>query len=158
MVPRCSVGVIGLDEVRDARDRSALAYLSGSDTQAASVVDLRGGLRRRDSRGILRALARRSSDRRGSDVLRAHAEDAGYAPVALLALGLGAISRARHPRLARPSKSARRPAGRGCDRCRIRAGEEDAAATRRADRCAADRLRARPDALVLSLHPLVLPL
>ena len=41
---------------------------------------------------------------------------------------------------------------------RVRAAPEVAAPARRADRRAADRLRARPDPLVLPLHPVVLPL
>ena len=49
------------------------------------------------------------------------------------------------------------PGGRG-RRARLRAAHAERRPARRPHRRAADRLRARPDALVLPLHPLVLPL
>ena len=78
--------------------------------------------------------------------------------VAVLDLGLAPVPRARAARPAHPAALPRGVARRRGLRFRVRAEAQDAAAARRSDRCAAARLPARVDTLVLSLHPVVLPL
>src|SRR5207248_7435376 len=76
--------------------------------------------------------------------------------VAVLALGLAPVPRGP-ARPARAPVRARGNAGRRRARARRPAAAEVAAPARRLQRCPADRLRGRADALVLRLPGLVLP-
>ena len=116
------------------------------------------GFAARDPRGVFDSPAGRPPAPGGAHVLRPDVEDPDHARVAVLALGLGAVPRPRYPGSAHRSARAAGTA-RPRRRCRgIRPTHEDAAAARGADGRAPDRLRARADALVLPLHPVVLPL
>ena len=94
---------------------------------------------------------------RGASVLGPHLRLAGRPRLAVLDLGLGPVPRGGHSRPRLPPTGRDRPARGRLDRLLLRPAAQDAAPARRAHRRAPDRLRAHPDALVLSLHPVVLP-
>ena len=90
-------------------------------------------------------------------LLGPHVRLAGRTRFAVLDLGLGPVPRGRDSRPRVPAATCDRPArGRG-DRLLLRAPAEDGAPARRAHCGSPDRLRAHADALVLPLHPVVLP-
>src|SRR5207237_5458149 len=124
---------------------------------ACGVCDGRS-VRRHDRWRVLHPVARRPPGPGSADVLRTNVEDADHASIAVLALGLGAVPRTWYPgpahRAAGARGSARARGGGGC----VRPADEDTAAAGRVDRGALDRLRARPHALVMAVHPVVLPL
>ena len=114
------------------------------------------GFLARHAAGVLGAAARARPDPRRARLLGPDVRLAALAGVALLDLGLEGV-----PGLPRPPRPADRPEGaargrRG--RARVHPAHAQRRPARRPHRGPADRLRARPDALVLPLHPLVLPL
>src|SRR5262249_5180515 len=145
------------DEVRAAAPRAVVGHVPGRAPAAPAEGALRGRLRGRDAAQLLGAPARAEPAARGEGVLGSDARLAVRAGVALLALGLAAVPRGGHPRPPHPPAGARRPADRGRDRIRLLPEAEVPAPARRADGRAPDRLRGRADALVLPLHPVVLP-
>ena len=82
---------------------------------------------------------------------------AARARIALLDLGLGPVPRRGHPGPASRPAAADRPRARRLGRGRLLAAHEVTPPARRVDRCAPARLPAGADALVLPLHPVVLP-
>src|SRR5581483_4222159 len=140
-----------LDEVRGARRGAALARLP---PVPASRAARRRGLRARHRRALLDPPARAVALRRRADVLAADARLPDLAGLAVLALGLGPVPGARHPRPARAPGRARGGRARALGAARRRAAPEGAARARGADGGAARRRAARADALVLPLPAL----
>ena len=112
----------------------------------------------RDRRCVFDPAPRAEPRARGPCLLGPHLRLAGRPRLAVLDLGLGPVPRGRDSR-PRPLPAARdRASPRRGDRLLLRPAAQDAAPARRAHRRGADRLRAHADALVLPLHPVVLPL
>ena len=143
----------GVDEVRSPAARAALAFVSSGFP--ASVRRFAFGSRPTVAAFLILLLKPEPLHRLCGR--RAHIRLPARPRLAFLDLGLGPVPRGRHPR------PARRPAGAAsARRCRsgpvrLRAAPEIDPAVGRAHRRAPDRLRARADALVLSLHPVVFP-
>ena len=116
------------------------------------------GVRARHRRGVHGPPARARAAARGACLRRAHVRLPARPRVPLLDLGLGPVPRQRRARPAPRPAGAPGPARGRCSARRLRAPAPLAAPAGGADRRAPDRLRARADALVLPLHPLVLPL
>ena len=117
---------------------------------------LRGGLRRSDPGGVLGPAARAEPGRGRADLRRAHRRLADRARLAVLDLGLGPVpgSGRAGPRLAATRPRARARGRRGRARVRPRRdADRPGGVLGRAPR----RLPDRADALVVPLHPLVLP-
>ena len=150
----------GLDEVRRAARRAALALVSGGLKRPREqvIVPRSASPPRRSPRSRSCFLEPNPLHARAR-LLGPHARLADRARVAVLDLGLAPVPRRGHPEPALASS--------GCSRSLLVVGAfavyfvpeaQDAAPARRADGRAAARLRARADALVLPLHPVVLPL
>ena len=117
-----------------------------------------GGFAAGDGRCVLDLAPRAESRARGARLLGPHLRLAGRPRLAVLDLGLGPVPRRGDSR-PRPLPADRdRAARRGCDRLLLRPAPQDTAPAGRPDRGRPDRLRAHAHALVLPLHPVVLPL
>ena len=126
----------------ERKARPALAYVGGFAIATAAAFSI--------------LLLEPHPAARGAGLLGPDARLADRARVAVLDLGLAAVPRGP----ARPAPravGAQRRARRGGDPVRVRAAAQVAAPARRPHRGADRRLRARPDALVLSLPAVGLP-
>ena len=154
-------GALGLDEVRDARRRADVAHVSGTDPVAPPrpALVFAAGFLVATVAGLLGAAARRPSDPGGTDLLRPDAEDADHAASRRSRSGTGRST--THAGF--PTSTSSSGCSKGCSwsvqspRHSSR-GSKTPLQLAALDRCAPDRLRARADALVLPLHPVVLPL
>src|SRR5205085_34887 len=113
--------------------------------------------RARDGADVLRPLPRAVAVARGARLLRPDGALAGRPRLAVLALGLAPVPRARAARPAPGAARARGRAGRVRARARVVAAPPLAAPPRRADGGGPARVRARADALVLPVPAVVLP-
>src|SRR4029079_9442139 len=147
-------GALGLDEVRFAARRPALAHVPG----AAAELALRARLRGRDARGLLDPPPRAGPVPRGARLLDADGRLPDRARSTVVALGLAAVPRARPARPAPRAALPARPAPRRGRRARLLPAPQVPAAARRAHGGAPRRLRARGDVLALHVHPVVLSL
>ena len=144
-----------LDEVRRAPAGAALAHVPGRlppprrrcEFAAAFVVATAGR--------VLDPPARAEPRRGGAHLRRPHARVPARPRLAVLALGLGPVPRARDPRPLRRSAGAAGRRARAGRRRRRGPAAQGAARARRPERCRARRLRAHADALVVPLHPVV---
>ena len=148
-----------LDEVRVAAARAALVRLSGGAPRPRAVARFVALVSARDDAArLLRAAPRAVAAARGARLLRPHRPLPGRARLAVLDLGLAAVPRQGASRpAARPARARGRCSCVGVARARLLAAPALAAPAGRAHRGGAGRLRARPDALVLPLPAVVLP-
>src|SRR5581483_10609621 len=147
-----------LDEVRRAPGRSAVGDLSRGPAQPPDGTRVRGRVRARHRGELLDPPAGAEPPPRRPGVLGSHDRVAGRPGVAVLDLGLAPVPRRGHPRPRLAAEGLPGPARRRRAPRAVPSPPEVAAAAGRADRGAADRLRGRPDALVLPLPPVVLRL
>ena len=117
----------------------------------------RARVRRHDRARLLRPLPRAVPVARRSRLLRPHRRLPDRPRLAVLALGLGAVPRQGPAQPADRAAGPRGAARRRLARARLGAAAAVAAAHGRAHGSRARRLRARPDALVLPLPAVVLP-
>ncbi len=112
----------------------------------------------RDRRRVLDTAPRAEPRSRGSCLLGPHVRLAGRPRLAVFDLGLGPVPRGGDSRPGALPAARDRASACGRHRVLLRPSAQDATPARRAHGRGADRLRAHADALVLPLHPVVLPL
>ena len=130
-----------------------LTYPNGLRPRTAAKFAI--GVRRRDAGRVLDPALRAEPDDGGARLRRPHARLPARPRLAVLALGLGPVPRARDPE---PPRRPGGPPGRRARARRRRRGDPAAqgpARARRAERRRARRLRAHADPLVVPLHPVV---